>query len=343
MQTLRSPDELKREELEKQYQALEKQYQELSQQLSFTINAGDRVQLDMQLEDVYQRIQKINDEIKQLEPSQPDYNQYDKHWQDKLHCIDFSEARKDFKDIIDKLRNIEKAAFFLLQDSFAMQGRLCVRCILEELNMTNIPLKRYEPIGFLKPQDVNPNLFLSRLGEQLKIKPLADIEKYSQLVIETICNSYIESSIIFLELNISQTDNKLPDFFNWLIKDFWSLLLGEISKIKNQKFINLRVVIVMTLDDQVSKEILLEYKTTKQKFSCEKIFELKLKKWKQEEIENWLLDHSRLTAFIRSEDIKQDIEQIAKFVYKHSKGKPSEASVALMGQLTRALGGSTKM
>ncbi|KYC35638.1 hypothetical protein WA1_07420 [Scytonema hofmannii PCC 7110] len=61
-----SPEKIRRQMLEKQYQALEKQYQELSQQLSFTINAGDRVQLDMQLEDVYQRLKKLSDELGSL-------------------------------------------------------------------------------------------------------------------------------------------------------------------------------------------------------------------------------------------------------------------------------------
>ena len=72
--TLPSPAELKRRELERQYDMLSRQHAAASQQLRTTINAADRPLLEAQVADLYARMEQVRAQLDALAPSAPPTN-----------------------------------------------------------------------------------------------------------------------------------------------------------------------------------------------------------------------------------------------------------------------------
>ncbi|MEC4819923.1 MAG: effector-associated domain EAD1-containing protein [Scytonema sp. PMC 1069.18] len=60
-----SPKALKKQALQKQYDALVNRYNKLTEQIMFTVNVSDRTQLELQRDNIYQEMEEIEQQIQQ--------------------------------------------------------------------------------------------------------------------------------------------------------------------------------------------------------------------------------------------------------------------------------------
>ncbi|MEC4818604.1 MAG: hypothetical protein SAK29_35825, partial [Scytonema sp. PMC 1069.18] len=132
-------------------------------------------------------------------------------------------------------------------------------------------------------------------------------------------------------------DEAHEQFLKWIIEDFWVSLVRQLPELsRNKKIPKVKFITVVTLNTSFSKEFLNPFLTRIGNFNHERIVEIQLKKWKEQDILEWLFGHS----ILRSPEIgstETEIETIAKVVYRDSQGQPITARVILMKELERIL------
>jgi hypothetical protein len=242
-------------------------------------------------------------------------------WEADLPRIDYDQALSTLRDVLSKIHG-GGAAMFLLQQCYLMGGKWCVAQIKKILQEDSSKL-RYCPIVFLPHQTVDETQVMLRIGEYLKVKPLnADLQTYTNTIIDRICESFQIGSTLFLDLRIRDDLSRNDNFLSWLVRAFWKPLVERVHGLI-ESIPLVRCVFLISADGTLVRSSL-KRSLVSRVFSEEKILELYLGRWTTEEIRTWLYKFSDL-------NLKgPEYEQLAKLMYQNSmNGLP----LAVYGQL----------
>lgn len=300
--------ELSRKDLSKEFADLQEQIEACKNQYRSTIDDAQKVVLKRNLEKLDKQIAEIEKQLSGKDLSE-DTNRRSLALKEKLPKIDFKEALKIVKNILNEFEEQHGAACFLLNDSLNMAGDLFTLELKDLLNSETTALKHYE-IDVSVTSRFDEIGFLQGMAAHLGLEEINHQDHYSK-IIEKIFSSLENGSIVFLELRkIDLLDNK-EIFLSWLIDTFWTALIKKMPAACELKEIEqIRFILVVSNDD--IEEECLELPCFCQEFDMCKALIIPLQEWKETEIKTWLTKHSGLP--------KDRIAAMAKSIYKSSRG-----------------------
>jgi len=277
-------------------------------------------QLEEEMDEAYSELKRL----RQLDtPTNIFYRESRGNWKEKLPKIDFARANTIVNDILEKYKQKQGVALFLLQNSSEMGGEWLLQEIESKLKGMGNYISPCE-VRFPHHISITELEFIRILAEKYDIDVSSDsIDRIVEQAIDKICKSFYPGSIwlISIELRRIETENH---FLKWFICKFWEEFTSKLEQI-GQNCPLVRVMAVLSIEKgNIPKNYLPDSQyCTKTNFDGRKILKLPLPPWKKEDIKTWLILYSGLVKPpIEMPNYK--IERIANSIYEQTKGKPRE-------------------
>lgn len=326
-----------KETAEKRIAELCEDYQAAVAQLGQCQSAVDKKKIERQIKDIEKEMDLWDGKLQKLEHSRenPDRRQQYSRWRDDLPKIDFTEALEKLEALWRQFKGKEGAFLFLMQNSHAKLGRLCLTRVEDRLKEEGADFRLYK-IEFMSHHRLGETEFLDRVADHVNLEPRVDnVEGYARSVIERVCGSLQSGSIVFLEITAWDPVVLQDKFLPWFRDGFWIPIVRRLPTLAN-KCPLVKFVTVINVNAQVSSDYLTpSVCCTQDQFNPEKILELPLRNWQKDEIKIWLLKYSGLTSpgiGLNTENI----EKMAVAIYRASgNGDPPLVRDALLEQLNK--------
>lgn len=243
-------------------------------------------------------------------------------WEVDLPRIDYNKAISGFEFVLSKIE-AGGAAMLLWQESYLMGGKWGVAQIKKMLKEDSRKF-RYCPIVLLPHETVDETQVMLSIGRYLNVKVAnTDLNDYTRIIIDRICESFQIGSTLFLDLRIRDDLSRNDNFLAWLVKVFWRPLVEKIRTLIESVPL-IRCVFLISADGTLARSSLRPSLVNRHAFSEGKILELQLEKWTVEEIRTWLYKFSDLSLG------GTEYEQLAKLIHQNSQGG---LPLAVYGQL----------
>jgi nucleoside phosphorylase len=210
-------------------------------------------------------------------------------WEADLPKINFRTVYTIVEDVFSKIQE-GGASLFLIQNSFTMGGRWCVAHIKDLLarEIESGRFKYYE-IEFVKHQKFSQVELMNRLGDWLDVGQPEDLQGYPDLIIERLSRSLGPGSTILIELRIWNDLSEHRGFLPWFMSEFWKPLVRMLKNSADHAPSS-RIVLLIVANGSLDRLSLdSSLKSSRHRFDQEKILELHLSKWKEDEIRSWLV------------------------------------------------------
>jgi hypothetical protein len=188
-------------------------------------------------------------------------------------------------------------------------------------------------VGFSSFDRLGELELLLRLGKYVDAESAhTDINRYAQTIVNSICNSLRNGSIVLIELTVWDLAI-YPEFLTWFVNSFWTTLVRQLPGL-SRTYLMLKFIAIVIVNTPLSADSLPDSLCCNpRKFHAEKILKLPLGRWKKEEILTWLVQYSGL-HLADMETTREKIERMAENIYKVSnKGEPDRVYHALMQEL----------
>ncbi|MGK7928121.1 MAG: hypothetical protein AB4290_23245 [Spirulina sp.] len=295
-------------------------------QLETTIDDVQAKRLEQKIENFLKKIETLEQQLQQLDSKENNENRTVLEFDKNMRKIDFSQALDIFESVLGKFERGKGAAVFLLHDSFQMLGELYWQEICDRLSEMTRDFRHY-PIELSADFLQNEIGLLHRLAAHLGIesKDRHDI----QVIAETLCNSLQNGSIIFLEFKRWEQLPDRAEAIAWFVDEFWSTLLESfVTTCQDRKHRNVKLIAAIDAEEQLDSECfqLSCYCNLDEFFPDKphknKIINVPLKCWTEEDIQNWL----DAFAPIKS---SETVDRLAKHIYNKSRGFPLSVREAL--------------
>jgi hypothetical protein len=279
-----SLSKIQRQVYKTRYAGLVQKYEALNEQYDDCLDDGMKVILQSKIERMKAELDELEGRLKQGEPP---------NLQEKLHYIDFRDAVKSFRALLDCSGKEGGVSFFVVPNSRNMAGELLMKRLKEELkndaNLTPCPVR------FSGCIELNEIGLLREISRYFGVESnVSDLDGLLDDVVERICASVQTRSIVLLEIS---EWHRLPiqeQVFSWLCDDFYSRLDSKFFRSVSSKWRRVHIFVVIISDEFISDECL---RVTRPLSSIsqnnaiargERIFNIALENWSQEDIENWL-------------------------------------------------------
>lgn len=219
-------------------------------------------------------------------------------WQSHFPEIDFQEASRIFSQVNQQFGFGGGAAAFFLQKSRALGGVWCVQKLKKMLKTGDF--KHFE-IEFAPPATLSADKLLAQLAGHINFEMPAESESRStnQIVhdlLHKLYHSVQSGSVVLLELRIWNSTGFHDQFLPWFLNHFWKYIISNLPELAQQhpkvRFIALLIVNGSLMIDTLPAD----FCCTIDNFKSDKLLELPLRRWSQDEIANWLFDFGRLTG-----------------------------------------------
>lgn len=326
--------------LQNTLQLLFAKYSAALSQKSRTLNDVDKVVLDQQIKQIESEIkttQAALDALRLLQSSPSrNYRQVSRGWEEELHKIDYSRVESGLNTAFSALKQREGSALFLIRKSRPMGGKWCIQKVKHHIqsHLGNVIVSR--SIGFSAFQKMNSVEFLNRLAEQfaVDVQPTpTNAQSYIQTIIDKIFNSLTSGNIFLLEIDI-YTLNPQDTFLTWFVNKFWLPLVSQLPAVSSHKH-KVRLIAILAIRSSIPKPCLpATICCNRSSFNGGKILELKLQKWTEVEIRDWLFEFSGLT--VQSNRLADEaIIQMAEYIHQETNGLPNDVYHELMDAMTQ--------
>jgi len=272
----------------------------------------DRSKLQQRADEIDVQIQGTDATIKELEQqgrsplhaakpadSQERHSRFEK----TFPYIDFEKPVERVWQLHERWGNRTGAAVLVLQNGNSMAGIRCMQRLRYRFQEeTSIRFHVPEPhtVLFNHSRSADPLAILSALGRRLELTIDApsgpgDYGSLVQLVVDALVQSMQTRSVVFIELHYwDYVASQSPDFLIWFLTCFWQPLLNALNRASSE-LPYARVFAVLHSDNPLSDvalpaELCCADKTWSngRGFDSNKVVVLPLKKWKQEQVLNWL-------------------------------------------------------
>jgi hypothetical protein len=321
------------------------QFEAAHNDLNKSRSGADKVTIQEGLDQLEVEIEKLEEEIKNLtsksfskteEGVSKVLREYDYSWQGKIHRINFSQSRKIFEPILSEFENSGDGVLFFLQKSASLGGEWCIQAIKQYLDRLEFTLAPPREFTFGSYEMAEPEPFLNFLASKYNLslrESDEDIRAYIGRINLAICNSLYAGNVFLLHVQIKCELGTDDQFIYWFVNEFWHNLFQQL---KPDQFI--RVVGILSVDGEVSKNIIGELCCTKSQFNCRKLLSLSLQKWKKEEISRWLISYSGLSEPPIEMDSTK-LGRMASSIYsKSNSGEPVTVYSQLMNEMSQIVG-----
>lgn len=176
------------------------------------------------------------------------------------------------------------------------------------------------------------------MAEKFEIEPAVfnesnNIQKYTKNIIDGICKSLYSGNIVFIDVEIPSLGRE-DRFLVWFVEQLWNQLISRLDQLSNTHCL-IRVVGVIAVHSGVPEECLpryLCYERRAENLDGTRFLEIPLETWTEQEIRNWLINFSGLTAPNIGLSIPE-IDAIARSIFEVSNGAPDRAYRELKEQL----------
>ena len=224
--------------------------------------------------------------------------------------------RLNFKEVVDITQELllqksgNSAALFLIPNNRLMGGEWCVKRIRELLEEETSDLRWIE-IERSGTRQFSDRMILDTLGKELNVKDLpGDSRRAAQKLIRKVRQSVRSGSVRVFEIRGWEFIHDFSEILTWFVRDFWIPLTQQLIEIESQ-YRRVRFVAIVTADEPLREDALpAAMLCTRAEFQIEKILELPLPNWSQQEIEEWLETYLRLST--------EEIIRLGSKLYRHS-------------------------
>jgi hypothetical protein len=286
-------------ELDKQYKLLVAQWMRARDQLLGATDDSLKPILEYKCLQFEHEIEALEAKIR--ENSVP-YSLLDSHrnnnvrysqMEQALREIDYKALRTTFEEVLARFRVHGGAVLLLIKDSYNLYGDLSIEILRDRLKRIDpsLPTRR---ITF--PWITDRSEILRRLGGIFGVDPLpTDHESWASAIIETICRSASNGTVVFLEFKNCDQLQPQEQILNWFLTKFWQPLTIAWDNVRDS-FSSVKCIIVMTWDRSYS----LAHLPTNlcclslEQFETGRILELPLGMWTEEDIREWMAEHGRV-------------------------------------------------
>ena len=209
------------------------------------------------------------------------------NWETRLPRINFKTAFATVNQVFAKIQS-GGGALFLLQDSNLRGGEWCVAHIRDQLTDDSTRFRSIK-IGFERHQAVSELELLNRFGAYLDVEPPKDTQTYADLIVERLRKSLLPGSTVLIELSLANDLSEQRNFLSWLVTDLWRPMVRMI-KDATDHVSSARIVFVINAEGRLNRLSLdPALLCWRDEFDEEKILRLRLYRWTQDEIRNWLI------------------------------------------------------
>jgi len=301
-------DEVRRNVLKNNYDRLVRQYTETADKAALSLNPSARIALEEEANNLYQRAEAADEELRQLDSRSPSSTPNQKTIaaiDSVLSSIDFSLAKQILANIVVPWENKGGCAAFLLQKSFYMRGDLL---ILEIQKLLAHGMRGYGTGSNLKPYRIcledQTGLstdrvgILERLCRDLGLNSRYDsVEALEAAVIETLCRPLRGTTTLLLEIG---PWDEIPEeqqqaLLDWFLQDFWISVVQQQNQVAD-KFRGVQCIAIVYSNDDlpVLCQDLCYFPASDSPipivldFNPPKLIHLPLELWTELEIHDWL-------------------------------------------------------
>ncbi len=279
-------EDRKRKALNEREAALVMRRQAAEDHLNGTINAADRAPLKRQIEGFDKELEEIEAERNRSAAKSSDPNRRYLNFEEKIHLIDFSEAREILGGFLGQAKEDGAAGLFLIQNSNALGGKWCLEIVRQELNRSTMDYKPH-PVGFTKNDKLDEMTILEKLADRFAVSPVAGgADAYAAEIIKRICRSIHTNSAVFIEFNNWDYFCANDKVFTWFVEQFWARLVQSFRL--HDKRRKAKLVIVLTTSRPVPAHLLQAHCCDEANPMAEKLRPLPLRTWMRQEVEDFL-------------------------------------------------------
>jgi hypothetical protein len=305
-----------RQGLEQRLASLTADYIAASSQLNAVIDAVERERLRRKIDSLEQELQATNQKLSGEEDRAGGRGHRYRRVQSLLPRIDFKEVNRTLEKIFEQSGRRGCAVGFLLQRSQLLGGEHCAARIRDLLERGTGDLKHWIIDVSVATGGLDEYSLLERMARHVHVSiERKDLERFTQLVADRMCDSLGNGSIAFLE--VRRWDNLAPQerVLAWFLNTFWLQVAARLASFPPQR-VRVRFVALLCVDDQVPAACLpAEHFSSPAKFKHGKLIHFPLRRWKQEDIREWLDLFSGLES-------TEGIDRLAEKIYRTSKGLP---------------------
>ena len=319
---------LRHQILEKRLETLCQDYQSVNNQLATERNPVDKNKMKKQADDIYEEMEKLDRDLRSLElaplenthkASKSDVAHIQLELQAKLSAIDFKELEEAIRRILRDYGDNGCAALLLFQKSAKMGGEWCAARIRELLSReTNEGQFRHIPVEFQSRERADAMALLRRLGQDLGVEP-ADLDEkdFSQRVVQKLCGSLQSGSVVVIECRRCENLYPKPDIFHWILENFWKNLVRQVL-LKAQECYEIKIITLLFVDGSLPEGCLATHHCCSlEQFNKNKLLEIPLMAWTQEDIKEWIARYSGLPLH------RDDIDRMVDKIYGVTDGDPT--------------------
>jgi inactive STAND len=277
-----------------------------------------RGQLEDRLEQIIKAIENYEQKVDTF-GSENNLRMISNHWEHQLHRIDYGSAKEMINKSLKPISEKSGSALFLIQQSREYCSHYCIqhlRNYLEEYGTLNRPYI----IEFSHWDSPCPELFLNKLGEELKVEISSVTAIDTEAVIDAFAQVLRQCNILFLQVSLVlvETDDA---FLNWFINNFWCALINRLPTLsRHNPCINL--IGIVSIGGTLSQGAI--------QCGCEdKIFRLPQEKWQEADILRWL---RKFSGVAKSDE---SFQKLSKSIFAVSQGTPYLAERQLLESLEK--------
>lgn len=325
-------------EKEKYQKSLIQQYQAACAQRLATRDDSDKVVLNEKIAQLEQDIQATQAKLNELKAAQQTSSSHLRqktvNWEDQIHAINYNKAKKTIETVFKGLKQREGSALFLMRKSRSMGGKWCAQKVKHQIRQELGSMLMPCEVGFSHHQTVGAVEFLRDLAQRYSVdaqSEIVDVRSFSEKVIGCIIDSLVSGNILLMEIDICALSPQ-DTFLVWFVNGFWGPLNIRLRAVASQKQ-RIRLIALLSVQGTIPRTCLpVEICCKKTSFNGGKILELPLQKWTEQEICNWLFDHSGLTR--QAVPLPNEgITRMAKSIHSVTNGLPRDVYHELMEEM----------
>ncbi|MDX2032607.1 MAG: hypothetical protein SF339_18170 [Blastocatellia bacterium] len=307
---------------------LDRRLEAANAQLNSTLNFSDKDPIRSQIKLIEREIEGVEAELDETDRQLGEQdavanpaNHRHLVLKDTLHRIDYDEVKNLVRELIRRALEDCAAGLFLLQESIAYRGELCLEAIYDELRRASFreTIHRRE-VRLQKQDEKTMTSLLHRIAGHFNVQasPAAaqSAETYAGEIVQKICSSVYLGSVSVIEIHTWDDFQENEASCAWFLEHFWRPLTMAFHSHGQRQ--NAKLLIVLVIEGRCPEEIADRHCCTELEQAAEKILPLPLRNWFRHEIEAFLK-----SGVIKNADPKT-IQRRAERIYSASRnGTPN--------------------
>jgi len=278
---------------------LSEELEELENQFSSTMSGENRRKLERAIEFKIIEIERLENQIKDLDNKNENPNLRELDLQERLQKIDFAKAKDITKSVNTKFGRNSGAVVLFLQRSTKQKGCYCIEEVLD-LFLGDRKIGK-EVLGDFRRYPIDLDSAVSTCDEFEFSRRLAshlnrNIETSLNDTIKELCLTLKGGTILFIEIFNWDRITGRENFLDWFMDNFWRIIIRELEIVFG-KFSKIRFIVVLKSNAKIFEKsypsyfcnLNENYELTE--FDPCKIIELPLLDWEVEDIKEWLIDN----------------------------------------------------